>query len=134
MRAKKDCFVKACSSSFHDNKDEDPKFIDVSPIKSLFCNMNLDETEYDLPLPRRRSLNSEFLDLDDEIDESGIERNKNLDVDKPTILDFKEFNYESCSLIDCISLLQSVLNSPHAYSRNKAFTEHIVDALMQSYE
>ena len=49
-------------------------------------------------------------------------------------MDFKEFNYESCSLIDCISLLQSVLNSPHAYGQNKAFTEHIVDALMQSYE
>ena len=27
-----------------------------------------------------------------------------------------------------------MLNSPHAYSRNKAFTEHIFDALMQSYE
>ena len=36
MCAKKDCFVKACSSSFHDNKDEDIKVIDVSPIKSLF--------------------------------------------------------------------------------------------------
>ena len=47
--------------------------------------MNLDETEYDLPLPRRHPKNSEFLDLDDEIDESGIERNKNLDVGKPTI-------------------------------------------------
>ena len=42
MRAKKDCFVKVCSSSFDDNKDEDLKVIDVSPIKSLFCNMNLD--------------------------------------------------------------------------------------------
>ena len=42
MRAKRDCFVKACCSSFHDNKDEDLKVIDVSPIKSLFCNMNLD--------------------------------------------------------------------------------------------
>ena len=42
IRAKKDCFVKACSSSFHDNRDEDLKVIDVSPIKSLFCNMNLD--------------------------------------------------------------------------------------------
>ena len=31
-------------------------------------------------------------------------------------------------------MLQSVLNSPHAYSQNKAFTKHIVDALMQSYE
>ena len=94
--------------------------------------MNLDESEYDLPLPRGRSKNLECLDLKDEIDESGIERNKNLDVAKPTILDFKEFNYESCSLIDFISLLQSVLNYPHAYSQKKAFTEHIVHALMQS--
>ena len=38
--------------------------------------MNLDEAEYDLPLPRRRSKNSEFLDLDDEIDESGIKEIK----------------------------------------------------------
>ena len=96
--------------------------------------MNLDESEDYLPLPRRRSKNSEFLDLDDEIDESGIEINKNRDVAKPTILDLKEFNYGNCSLIGCISLLQSVLDSPHAYSQNKAFTEHIVDALMQSYE
>ena len=69
LRAKKDCFIKACSSSFHDNKDEDLKVIDVSPIKSLFSNMNLnnDGTEYEPPLPRRRSKNSEFLDLDAKI-------------------------------------------------------------------
>ena len=78
--------------------------------------------------------NSEFLDLDAKIDKSGIEEIKTLDINEPTILDFKEFNYDNCSLIDCISLLQSVLNSPHAYSQNKAFTKHIVDALMQSYE
>ena len=45
MRAKKDCFVKACSSSFHDNNDEDQKVIDVTPIKSLFSNMDLDKDE-----------------------------------------------------------------------------------------
>ena len=73
-------------------------------------------------------------DLDDKFDKSGIEEIKTLDVAKPTILDFKEFNYENYSLIDCISLLQSMLNSPNAYSQNKAFTKHIVDALMQSYE
>ena len=50
------------------------------------------------------------------------------------LLDLKEFNYENCSLIDCISLLQSVLNYPHAYSQNKSFTKHIIDALMQSCE
>ena len=49
-------------------------------------------------------------------------------------MDFKEFNYENFSLIDCISLLQSLLKSPHAYSQSQAFTEHIVDALMQTYE
>ena len=27
-----------------------------------------------------------------------------------------------------------MLNSPHAYSQNKALPKHIVDALMQSYE
>ena len=94
MRACKDAFIKACSSNSYENQDQDLKVIDVSPIKSLFCNINLDENEYDLPLPRRRSKNSEYLDLNDEIDESEIERNKNLDFAKPTILDFKEFNYE----------------------------------------
>ena len=65
MRAKKDCFVKVCSSNFYENKDEDLKVTDASPIKSLFCNMNLDNdgTEYDPPLPRQRSQNSESLDL-----------------------------------------------------------------------
>ena len=41
----------------YENNDEDLKVIGVSPIKSLFCNINLDNdgTEYDPPLPRRRS-------------------------------------------------------------------------------
>ena len=49
-------------------------------------------------------------------------------------MDLKEFDCDNCSLEGCISLLQSIVNSPHAYSQNKAFTKHIVDALMQSYE
>ena len=49
-------------------------------------------------------------------------------------MDFKEFNYDNFSLIDCISMLQSVLNYHHAYNQNKAFTKHIVDAMMQSFE
>ena len=123
MHAKKDCFIKACSSSFHDNKDEDLKVIDVSPIKSLFCNMNLDNdwTGYESTLVKSRPNDLEFLDLDAKICKSGIEEVKTLDSNEPTILDLKEFNYDNCYLIDCISLLQSVLNSPHAYSRNKAF-------------
>ena len=95
MHASKYAFIKACSSSSYENNDEDLKVIDVSPIKSLFCNLNLDNdgTEYDPPLPRRRSNNSESFDLDAKFDKSGIKRNKTLDDAKPTILDFKEFNY-----------------------------------------
>ena len=33
MHAKKDCFVKACSSSFHDNKDEDLKVTSKVPVR-----------------------------------------------------------------------------------------------------
>mgnify|MGYP005822580313 FL=1 len=136
MRAKKDCFVKACSSSFHDNDYEDLKVIDVSPIKSLFCNMNLDNdgTGDESTLVKRCPNDSEFLDLDAKNGKSRIEEVKTLHSNEPTILDFKEFNYDNCSLIYCIYLLQSVLNSPHAYDQNKAFTKHIVDALMQSHK
>ena len=78
MRAKKDCFVKACSSSFHDNKDEDIKVIDVSPIKSLFCNMNLynDGTGDESTLVKMRPNDSEFLDLDAKIGKVGLKRSK----------------------------------------------------------
>ena len=119
MRAKKDCFVKACSSSFHDNNDEDLKVIDVSPIKSLFGNMNLDNdgTRDESTFVKRHPNDSEFFDLDAKTGKSGIEEVKTLHINEPTILDFKEFNY-NCSLEDCISLLQSVVNSPHAYSQN----------------
>ena len=96
-------------------------------------NLDNDGTEYDPTLPRRRSKNSEFLDLDAKIGKSGSEEIKILDINEPTIVDFKEFNYDNFSLIDCISLLQSVLNSPHAYSQNKAFTKHTADALIRSY-
>ena len=34
MRAKKDAFIRACSSSSYENNDEGLKVIDVSPIKS----------------------------------------------------------------------------------------------------
>ncbi len=105
--------LKACSSSFHDNKDEDLKVIDVTPIESSFSNINLDKygTRYESTLARRHPNDLEFIDLDAKIDKSGI----------------GEVKY-------CISLLQSVLNSPHAYNQNKPFTKHIVDAMVQSFE
>ena len=92
-------------------------------------NLDNDGTGDESTLVKRRPNDSEFLDLDAKIGKSGIEEVKTLHSNEPTILDFKEFNYDNCSLIDCISLLQSVLNSPHAYSQNKAFTKHIIDAL-----
>ena len=97
-------------------------------------NIDNDGTGDESTLVRRRPNDSEFLDLDAKIDKSGIGEVKTLHSNEHTIMDFEEFNYDNCSLIDCISLLQSVLNSPHAYSQNRAFTKHIVDALMQSYE
>ena len=72
--------------------------------------------------------------LVEKIDESGFEEVKTLTSDVPTLLDYKDLNYDSCSLIDCGSLLQSMLNSPHAYEQNKAFTEHIVDAMMKAFD
>ena len=74
MRAKKDSFVKECFSSFHEYNDEDLKVIDVYPIKSLFCNMNLnnDGTGDESTLVKRRPNDSEFLDLDAKFGKSGI--------------------------------------------------------------
>ena len=116
MRAKRDWLEKACSSSFCENNDEDLKVIDVTPIESLVSNINLNKygTGYDSTLVKSRPNDTEFLDLDAKIDKSRIGEVKALSSNEPTLLDFKEFNYDNCSLIDCISLLQSVLNSPHA--------------------
>ena len=136
LRAKEESFIKACSSSFRENNDEDLKVIDVSPIRSMFCNMNFDDYGSDdkSTLPRRLPKNSESLDLNAKFGKSEIGKVTPSNNIEPTILDFKEFDYDNFSLKGCISLLQSVVNSPHAYSQNKAFTKHIVDALMQSYD
>ena len=77
-------------------------------------NLDNDGTEDESTLVRRRPKYSEFLDFDAKIVKSGIEEVKTLNSNEPTILDFKEFNYDNFSLIDYISLLQSMLNSPHA--------------------
>ena len=65
---------------------------------------------------------------------SGFGKVKSLTSDAPTLLDYKDFNYDSCSLIEYISLLQSVLNSTNSYEQNKAFTKHIVEAMMKALE
>ena len=63
-----------CSSNFRENNDEDLKVIDVTPIKSLFPNMNLDKdgTGDESTLVKRRPNDSEFLALDAKFGKSGM--------------------------------------------------------------
>ena len=79
----------------------------MTPIKSLFSNINLDKdgTGEESTLVKRCPYDSEGENLVEKIDKSGVEEVKTLTSDVPTILDYKDFNYDSCSLIDCISLL-----------------------------
>ena len=116
--------------------DEDLKMIGFYSIDSLFSKVKIDEkgTGEESALARRRPDISEGENLVQKIDKSGFEEVKTLTSDVPTLLDYKDFNYDSCSLIDCISLLQSMINSPNAYEQNKAFTKHIVDAMMKALE
>ena len=67
----------------------------------------------------RRPNISEGENLVEKIDEIGFEEVKTLTSDVPTLLDYKDFNYDSCSLIDCISLLQSMINSPMLMNKIK---------------
>ena len=131
LRAKREILEKPSSSDCHYRNNEDPEVISVSSIDSLFSNIKIDNegTEVESTLARRRPNNLEGENLDENFNESGFEEVKTLTSDVPTILDCKDFNYDSCSLIECISLLQSMLNSPHAYEQNKAFTKYIVDAM-----
>ena len=90
--------------------------IGVSSIDYLFSKFNIDEkgTREESTLVIRRPYDSEGENLVQKIDKSGFEEVNTLTSDVRTILDYKDFNYDSWSLIDCISLLQSMLNSPHA--------------------
>ena len=85
MRAKKDWFIKTCSSSFRENNDEDLKVIDMTPIESLFSDVNLDKygTGDESTLVRRRPNDSEFLDLHAKIDKSEIGEVKTFSSNEP---------------------------------------------------
>jgi hypothetical protein len=110
--------------------------IGVSPIESLFSDIKLDEkgTEDESTLARRRPNYLEGDDLNDKNEKSGFGEVKTLNSDAPTTLDYKDFNYDNYSLVECISLLQSTINSPNAYEQNKAFTKHIVEAMIKAHE
>ena len=66
----------------------------MSPIRSLFSSINLDEYRIGDDSALRCPNDSEFLDLDAKIIKSGSEEIKTLHSDEPTTLDFKGFNYE----------------------------------------
>ena len=129
LRAKREFLEKAFSSDFFRKSDEDLKMIGVSSIGSLFIKIKNDEkgTGEESTLGRRRPNISEGQNLVDKIDESGFGEVKTLTSDVPTLLDYKDLNYDSFSLIDCISLLQSMINSHHAYEQHKAFTKQVIN-------
>ena len=133
LRVRREFLEKAFSSDCFHKNDEDLKMIGVSSIDSLFSKVKIDEKVIgeESTLGRRRPNISEGKNLVEKIDKSGFEEVKTLTSDVPTLLDYKDFNYDSFSLIDCISLLLSMINSPHAYEQNKAFTKHIIDAMMK---
>ena len=91
--------------SLEGKNDEDLKMIGVS--YSLFSKDKIDEkgTGEESTLGRRRPDISEGGNLVEKIDKSGFGEVKTLVSDAPTLLDYKDFNYYSCSLIYCIYLL-----------------------------
>ena len=78
MRAKRDWFVKACSSISCDNNDDDLKVIGVNPIEYLFANINHDKDGIgdESTLARRCPNNLEFKDLKEKLTKVGLERSK----------------------------------------------------------
>ena len=80
--------------------------IGVSCIDSLFSKVKIDEKETgeESTLGRRHAAILEGENLVEKFDKSGFGEVKTLASDVPTLLDYKDVNYDSCSLIDCISL------------------------------
>jgi hypothetical protein len=83
------------------SNDEEIKMIGVSYIDSLFSNVKIDykRTEEESTLFRRRPHDSKGEKLDEKITKSGFGQVKTLTSDVPTLLDYKDFNYDSFSLI-----------------------------------
>ena len=121
LRAKREFLERAFSTDCFHNNDEDLKMIGVSSIDSLFSIVKNDENGIgeESTLGRRRPNISEGENLVEKIDKSGFEEVKTLASDVPTLLDYKDFNYDSCSLIDCISLLRSIIIHPMLMNKIK---------------
>ena len=104
IRARHEWLKKACS---RDKNLEDLKVLGVTPIESLFSCVkpNDDGAGYESTLVEKRPNDSESIYLDAKSIESGVEDVKTLSSNEITTMEFKEFNYDSCSLIECISLM-----------------------------
>ena len=78
-------------------------------------NLDKDGTGDESTLVRRRPKNSEFLDLDAKIGKSGIEEVKTLDINEPTIMDFKESTSRAIlsTFLAKSSILSIFLKSKH---------------------
>ena len=76
--------------------------IGFTPIESLFSNIKLDEkgTKEESTLYRKSSTCLEGDNLNDKNEKSGFGEVKTLNSNAPTILNYKDFNYNSCSLIE----------------------------------
>ncbi|KAE8780044.1 Disease resistance protein RPM1 [Hordeum vulgare] len=98
IRARHEWLKKACS---RDENHEDLKVLGVTPIESLFSNIkpNDDGAGYESTLVEKRPNDLESIYLDAKSTESGVEDIQTLSSNEITTLDFKEFNYDSCSLI-----------------------------------
>ena len=97
LRAKREFLEKAFSSDYFRKSDEDLKMIGVSSIDSLFSKVKIDEkgTGEESTLARRHPNDSEGENLVEKIDKSGFGEIKTLTSDMPTLLDYKDFNYDS---------------------------------------
>lgn len=123
------------------SNDEDLKTLGSSPIiYSLFRNAKYDKSNDNngigevTSLAKRHPISSESDKSCAEIDKSGLGEVQTLGSITSTILHYKDFNYDNCSITECIALLQSMMKSPNAYDQNKAFTKHIVEALIKANE
>ena len=78
----------------------------------MFSNIKLDDkgTRDESTLILRHPNCSEGCGINDKNNKSGFEEVKTLDSDAPTALNYKDFNYDHCSFIECIYLLQSMIN------------------------
>ena len=101
LKVKREFLEKALPPGFYRNHDEDLKMIGTSPIESLFNSMNINdkETGDESTLSRESPVCLEGDDSNAKTEKSGFGEVKTLTSDVPTILDYKEVNYESFSLL-----------------------------------